>query len=184
MELTIECSQHLTQEPSPFDAGYKHKQVRTCCFSWSSPRNRLVSSRSHLSNHMTCPDKAWPKTRGNLTSLTKLTRRIAFPTSFPGHDRPKRSKNSHFQNEAKCKTAVVLHFMSETSKSTGVRKGRRKVEDSSEKKKDLSSNKERQNNDSSQSFLDKLGLNVSQSKATLFYTRRWSRLLSASERRA
>ena len=103
---------------------------------------------------------------------------------FPRTWSAKEVQNAHFQNEAKCKNGRFLHFMSETSKSTGVKKGRRKVEDSSEKKKDFSSKKERQNNDSSQSFLDKLGLNVSQSKATLFYTRRWSRLLSASERRA
>ena len=93
--------------PSVFvDAGYKHKQVRTCCFSWSSRRNRLVSSRSHLSNDVTCPDK--PKTRGNLTSLTMLTRSIAFPTSFPGHDRPKRSKTHTFKTRLSGKMAVFL----------------------------------------------------------------------------
>ena len=131
------------------DNGFKHKQVRTSCFSWSSPVNRLVSSRSRLSNDVTCPDKAWPKTRRNVTSLTKLTRRT-LSQDMIGQSMakawPKKSKNSHFQNEAKCKMAVFLldvkvvmrHFMSETSKSSGVKTGRRKGEDSSEKTPDFS----------------------------------------------
>ena len=103
---------------------------------------------------------------------------------FPRTWSAKEVQNSHFQNEAKCKNGRFFAFYVWDVKVDWCKKGRRKVEDSSEKKKDLSSKKERQNNDSSQSFPDKLGLNVSQSKATLFYTRRWSRLLSASERRA
>ena len=50
--------------------------------------------------------------------------------------------------------------MPETSKSSGIKTGRRKVEDSSKKKTDLSK-KKRQNIDPSQSFLDELGLNSS-----------------------
>ena len=159
------------------DAGYKHKQVKTCCFSWSPRRKRLLSSNFGKHMTMTCPDKAWPKTRGNVMSLT---RRIAF------HVNRSSSKNSHFQNEAKCKPFLDDALMSETS---GVKTGRRKVDDSSKKKTDFSFFKKKTKNDSFQSFLDELGLhnvNVSQIRsfrASCFYTRRWSRLLSACERR-
>ena len=69
-----------------------------------------------------------------------------FPRTWSAKAWPKKSKNSHFQNEAKCKMAVFLldvkvvmrHFMSETSKSSGVKTGRRKGEDSSEKTPDFS----------------------------------------------
>ena len=50
--------------------------------------------------------------------------------------------------------------MPETSKSSGIKTGRRKVEDSSKKKKQICL-KKRQNIDPSQSFLDELGLNAS-----------------------
>ena len=51
--------------------------------------------------------------------------------------------------------------MPETSKSSGIKTGRRKVEDSSKKKKTDLSKKKRQNIDPSQSLLDELGLNAS-----------------------
>ena len=98
-----------------------------------------------------------------------LTRRIAF------HVNRSSSKNSHFQNEAKCKPFLDDAFMSETS---GVNTGRRKVDDSSKNKTDLSFFKKKTKNDSFQSFLDELGLhnvNVSQIRsfrASCFYTRR------------
>ena len=50
--------------------------------------------------------------------------------------------------------------MPETSKSSGIKTGRRKVEESS-KKKQICLKKKGQNIDPSQSFLDELGLNAS-----------------------
>ena len=66
-----------------------------------------------------------------------LTRRIAF------HVNRSSSKTSHFQNEAKCKPFLLLDdaLMSETS---GVKTGRRKVDDSSKKKTVFLSLKKRQ----------------------------------------
>ena len=51
-------------------------------------------------------------------------------------------------------------YISETSKSTDVKTGRRKVEDKSEKKTEFSFKKKDKTMTQSQSFLDELGLNV------------------------
>ena len=74
--------------------------------------------------------------------------------------------------------SFILDDASETSKSTGVKAGRRKVDDSGKKKTDFSFlKKKRQNSDSFQSFLDELGLhNVNAGqfrsfRASSFYTR-------------
>ena len=66
----------------------------------------------------------------------------------------------------------MLYLTSETSKSAGVKKGRIKADDSSEKKPQifLKKKKKSQNTDSSLSFLDELGINASQFTASRLHT--------------
>ena len=63
---------------------------------------------------------------------------------------------------------VKTHLTSETSTNYGVKMGRLRADDSSDKKRIFP--------DSSQSILDKLGINAFQSKVSRFYTRRIQRL--------
>ena len=63
---------------------------------------------------------------------------------------------------------VKTHLTSETSTNDGVKMGRLRADDSSEKKRIFP--------DSSQSILDKLGINAFQFTVSRFYTRRIQRL--------
>lgn len=63
---------------------------------------------------------------------------------------------------------VKTHLTSETSTNDGVKMGRLRADDSSEKKRIFP--------DSSQSILDKLGINAFQFTVSHFYTRRIQRL--------
>lgn len=64
---------------------------------------------------------------------------------------------------------VKTHLTSETSTNDGVKMGRLRADDSSDKKKRIFP-------DSSQSILDKLGINAFQVTVSHFYTRRIQRL--------